>query len=302
MRSLAPLLCSLALISLACGTKSPASDTGADGGSTGSSSTGGDDNGDDPSNGDASQSSTAATTASTTMTTDATDPDSGDDGSGFLLQPDGGVIMPMCDPGLQDCPRGQKCTSYVSTPGGQTVDSTHCVDVSGDAQFGEECTRVEGDDDCDAGFFCMTDVSGHVGEGICLEYCVPMQPCDNGGECFPFNDGQLPLCQTLCDPLIQDCVGGQGCYAAFDSFACAIPGPVDGNGADGDTCATIQGCNPGLLCKTGTDGCSTESGCCTPVCDLTGDGSECTAPDECIPALDDPPPTLVDVGFCGVPA
>jgi hypothetical protein len=149
----------------------------------------------------------------------------------------------------------------------------------------------------------MTDVSGHVGMGICLEYCSVGSPCENGGECFAFNDGNLPICQTECDPLIQDCVGDQGCYAAFSSFVCATPGPVDGMGADGDTCATIQGCDPGLVCKTGTEGCGTESGCCTPICDLSGDDTQCTSPGEdCLQALEDPPPGYMDVGYCAVPA
>ncbi len=217
----------------------------------------------------------------------------------FLVQPDGGVVE-MCDPGEQDCPKGQKCTSFVSTPGNDTVDATHCVDVMGDRAFGEACERIEGNDDCGTGLFCMTDVSGHLGEGVCLEFCTVNQPCEFGGECFAFNDGALPLCQQLCDPLIQDCPPTQGCYQAFDSFVCAMPGPPAGGGNDGDACGTIQGCNPGLVCAAGTDGC-TEPSCCTPVCDLSGPATQCTAPDECIQALEDPPPMLSQVGICAVP-
>ncbi len=302
MRAPTLILGSLALFALACGTKAEGSGTNAEAGEGSSSSSTGGDGDDDPSN-TGGNTTTAGTSASTTMTTTATSADSGETTMGFILPPDGGSVMPMCDLAMQDCPKGQKCTSYVSMPGGKTVDNTHCVDVMGDAQFGEECTRVEGNDDCAAGFFCMTDVSGHVGMGICLEYCAVGSPCVNGGECFPFNDGALPLCEELCDPLIQDCSGGQGCYAAFDNFVCAVPGPADGMGADGDTCATIQGCNPGLICRTGTEGCSTESGCCTPVCDLSGPDTQCESPGEdCIPALDDPPPDLVNAGYCGVPA
>ncbi|HWB82481.1 MAG TPA: hypothetical protein VG755_46280 [Nannocystaceae bacterium] len=302
MRSPA-LFCTIAVLSLACGTKSEATGTSAADTGTSSGSGGEGDEDPDPSN-TGGNTTTASTSASTTMTTSATTAaDTGDEATGFILPPDGGMVEPMCDAGMQDCPRGQKCTSYVSMPGGKTVDNTHCVDVIGDAQFGEACTREEGNDDCAAGFFCMTDVSGHLGPGICLEYCTIGTPCQNGGECFAFNDGALPLCELLCDPLIQDCVGGQGCYAAFDQFVCATPGPVNGMGADGDTCATIQGCNPGLVCKGDSEGCTTESGCCTPICDLTGPDTQCTSPGEdCLPALEDPPPNLQDVGYCGVPA
>jgi hypothetical protein len=232
-------------------------------------------------------------------TSGAVDGSEGADTATFLQQPDGGIVE-MCDPGVQDCPRGQKCSSYVSVPGKETVDATHCVDIMGDDSFGEACERIEGNDTCDAGFFCMTDVSGHTGMGICLEYCIVNQPCEFGGTCFAFNDGALPVCQTLCDPLIQNCPSDQGCYAAFDNFVCAMPGPPVGGGNDGDSCGTIQGCNPGLVCKDGTDGCPTTQ-CCTPICDLSGPADQCTAPEMCLQALDDPPPNLSDVGYCTVP-
>lgn len=221
------------------------------------------------------------------------------DEAGFIMPPDGGVEG-QCDPAMQDCPEGEKCTSYVSTPGGETVDATKCVPIIGNAVAGDECERMEDNDTCDAGFFCMTDVSGHTGPGVCLEYCTPGQPCEYGGECFAFNDGALPVCEVLCDPLLQDCSAGQGCYAAFDNFVCA--NPAGDAGVDGDTCATIQGCEPGLLCKSGTQGCNADSGCCTPVCDMNGGAQECPEQqEECLPALDNPPPGLQDVGYCAIP-
>jgi hypothetical protein len=224
-----------------------------------------------------------------------------DDG-GFITPPDGG-IEGQCDPAAQDCPEGQKCSSYVSIPGGQTVDATHCVDTMGEVQWGEQCERIDGNDDCAAGLFCMTDISGNTGPGLCLEYCDINQPCEFGGTCFAFNDGALPLCEVECDPLAPSCPMGQGCYAAFESFVCALPGFPAGGGGDGDPCATIQGCQPGLLCKGGTAGCNQESGCCTPVCDLNGGADQCSdASEMCIQALDTPGPGQEDVGYCGVPA
>jgi len=223
------------------------------------------------------------------------------DGGGFLMRPDGGVEG-QCDPYEQDCPKGEKCTSYVSTPGGQTVDATKCVPVIGDDLWGEPCERMTDNDTCAAGFFCMTDVSGNTGPGTCLEYCSPGNECVYGGECFPFNDGALPVCEVLCDPILQDCPEGQGCYAAFDNFVCAMPGAPEGQGNDGDPCNTIQSCNPGLICRGGTAGCPMDGACCTPVCEVSGPAEQCADPSEdCIQALDDPPPNLQDVGYCGVP-
>lgn len=231
--------------------------------------------------------------------------DEGPDGdeAGFIEPPDGGVTG-QCDPAAQDCPEGEKCTSFVSMPGGQTVDATKCVPATGAGLAGEPCVREAENDDCDAGFFCMTEVSGNTGDGFCLEYCdIGTMVCEFGGECFAFNDGALPICQVTCDPLLQDCVPGQGCYAAFDNFVCAVPGHADGSGNDGDACATVQSCQPGLLCRTGTNGCEDGAGCCTPVCAQSNGGTECTdGAEECVPALDNPPPGFDDVGYCGVPA
>jgi hypothetical protein len=246
---------------------------------------------DSPTTGD---SASASTTAG--PTTDPTDPD--DTGS-FISPPDGG-IEGQCDPAAQDCPDGQKCTGYVNTPGGETIDANHCVELMGDLEFGEQCTRIDGNDDCGAGFFCMTDVSGHTGQGICLEYCEVGQACEFGGECFAFNDGQLPLCEQLCHPLAPACSGGQGCYPAFENYVCAIPGAAEGSGNDGDECYVIQGCQPGLFCSGATDGCTTESGCCTPFCDLT-EADPCGAPEMCTALAEDPMPGLEDVGGCVVP-
>ena len=190
----------------------------------------------------------------------------------------------------------------MATAGGNTVDSTHCVEIIGDDQWGESCERMAGNDTCDAGFFCMTEVSGSTGQGICLEYCVVNQACEFGGECFAFNDGALPICQVTCDPLAPNCASGQGCYAAFDNFVCAIPGAPDGQGDDGSPCNTIQSCNPGLVCRGGTAGCAAEAACCTPFCDLSEGNAGCTEPGEsCIQAVDAPPPGLEDVGYCGIP-
>jgi hypothetical protein len=256
-----------------------------------------DDDDDDDDDGASEQSASAEDDDDDGPTEESGDPD---DGSGFLQQPDGGVLN-TCDPGAQDCMKGEKCTAYVSTPGGETVDANKCVPLIGSKTFGEECERMEDNDDCDVGFFCMTDVSGHTGQGFCLEFCEVNQPCEFGGTCIGFNDGALPLCQNECDPLLQDCPQGQGCYRALELFVCAMPGPPEGEGNDGDPCATIQGCNPGLICLAGTDGCNADSGCCTPICDLTEPDTCVSAAEDCLQVLADPPPQWQNVGACAIP-
>lgn len=301
---IAPLWLALALVA---GCDSDKANTGAE-------DTGGADDGDqgtttfgDPTTpGSAGMSNTSNSGSASAGATDGgdgmADDDMGDDtGMVFIAEPDGGVTG-QCDPATQDCPKGEKCTSFVSTPGGETVDATKCMPETGEAVAGESCTREADNDDCAAGFFCMTDVSGHTGMGFCLEYCdTDVGVCEYGGDCFGFNDGALPVCQVTCDPIVQDCSPGLGCFAAFDNFVCAQPGYPEGGGGDGDPCATIQGCQPGLVCSAVTEDCQATS-CCSPICDLNEGNAECTNPAEmCIQALDNPPPSLQNVGVCGVP-
>ncbi|MBK8264178.1 MAG: hypothetical protein IPK80_22920 [Nannocystis sp.] len=267
---------------------------------------------------DATTGDTSATDASTsdpTLTGTSTSTTTGDeststtDGCSFIDCQTTGSSPTQCDPGLQDCPMGEKCTPYVMTEGACCVDALKCVPTIDDKQYGEKCTRTEDNDDCDVGLFCMTKASGSTGEGVCLKLCTVMEPgtCPEG-ECIAFNDGFLPLCEIACDPLVQDCVGdGFGCYAVLsnDKFICAQSGFDDGEGNDGDDCYTIQSCKPGLVCLSGSvqEGCFGER-CCTPVCDLTGDGTECIAPSEqCISpwAEGEAPPQYQEVGLCLIP-
>jgi hypothetical protein len=231
----------------------------------------------------------------------------GDGGAFIYGEPDGGVVG-QCDPGLQDCPNAdEKCTAYVTEPGYCCVDANKCVPIIGDREAGETCERFEENDDCDKGFFCMTKTSGSTGEGVCFEFCVPNDPssCEFGGECMSFNDGVLPLCELECDPLLPDCPQDWGCYAAFDTFVCAIPGHEDGKGNDGDECYPFQSCVPGLVCVTGdaTAGCATDT-CCTPFCDLNGPDSQCPEPtEECVSWWEGgaAPEGYEHVGACMIP-
>ncbi|MCB9701483.1 MAG: hypothetical protein H6711_06310 [Myxococcales bacterium] len=213
-----------------------------------------------------------------------------------------------CDPSKQDCPEGEKCTPYVKEGMGCCVNATHCVPDEGDKQFGDLCTRMNGTDDCDVGLFCHTKTSGGEGEGVCIVLCDPEDPNTCEGVCYAWNDGALPLCDVECDPLIQDCVAPKhGCYPILSEgkFVCIVNGYGDGLGKDGDACEVVQGCEPGLVCESGTvqEGCDSDS-CCTPVCDLTGDPNQCQeATEECVSpwAEGEAPVGYENVGFCVIP-
>jgi hypothetical protein len=89
-----------------------------------------------------------------------------------------------------------------------------------------------------------------------------------------------------------------------EQFICSQSDYADG-GDDGDACFTIQSCKPGLACVRADlqEGCAADR-CCTPICELSGDGSECAARSEaCVspwPA-GEAPPEYSDVGMCVLP-
>ena len=75
-----------------------------------------------------------------------------------------------------------------------------------------------------------------------------------------------------CDPLVQDCPDGEGCYSGPDGgFTCSPAGSA----GEGETCEFINECEPGLAC--------TVEGC-VPFCDLADAGAcgggECAPFDE----------------------
>jgi hypothetical protein len=305
----AGLVSALALGTSACGEKDDdSSDGGAVDGQDDGGDTDGDDGGEDGDDGgeDGDDGGDTGDDGGDTGGDGGDDGGDGDSGGAFIEAPDSGDLG-QCDPGAQDCPNeDEKCTAYVTEPGYCCVDANKCVPVIGDKQFGDPCTRSEDNDDCDKGYFCMTKTSGDTGDGVCYEFCIPNTPdqcLDGGGTCIPFNDGVLPMCQTTCDPLVQDCPPEMGCYAAYDNFVCARPGVDDGKGNDGDDCYTIQSCLPGNVCvgAGSLEGCTGDR-CCTPICDLSM-ADPCTAPETCTAWFEEgsAPPGLEDVGVCVIP-
>jgi hypothetical protein len=151
----------------------------------------------------------------------------------------------------------------------------------------------------------MTDDEG-LG-GACVEFCNAMMTCDNGGACAVYNDGSLPICLITCDPLVQDCPMGQGCYASATSndFVCFKYSGMNGEGAPGDPCNYLNQCQPGTACLApeAVEGCGAQSGCCSPFCDLSDadPNANCNPTEVCEAWFADPPPDYVDVGVCAVP-
>ncbi len=184
-----------------------------------------------------------------------------------------------CDPLLQDCPAGDACY-----PSGNDF---ACFGGDGPAQNGDQCAS---DPDCAAGLWCDVDV--------CTEFCDVGGACsDPGASCNPwYQPGRAPpgledvgscgvVSGSQCDPLLQDCPDGEGCYPGGGAFECDVAGPAQA----GDVCG--QGCAPGLLCDADT---------CISLCD-TDDPGGCFDPNLTCVALYAPgtaPPGLETVGTC----
>jgi hypothetical protein len=103
-----------------------------------------------------------------------------------------------------------------------------------------------------------------------------------------------------CDPLLQDCADGEGCYWVGTEFQCALTG---NNVPEGEPCGFIGECAPGNACidAESLPDCA-GWGCCAswcdlgaPICDIAGT--------ECVPwfAEGEAPAGLDHVGVCALP-
>lgn len=270
--------------------------------------------GDGEADGDTTESTSSSTsTTETSTSTSDTSTSSTDDGSSTEDDEVGDEVAgfyagwgPMdfgegnCDPGLQDCPEGEKCTAYAMMPGYCCVDANKCVEVIGDKKYGDVCTRTEDNDDCAAGLFCWPfGTSGGTGPGVCKQMCdiYDEASCENhgipDGDCIAHNDGVVPICEVACQPLMQDCVPNMACYwAGGDNAQCDAQGAAQA----GEECGYINDCTAGFHCEDteNLEACGFAD-CCTPYCDPQGDGSECTVPGESCVALG------MDIGVCRKP-
>ena len=233
------------------------------------------------------------------------EPSSGGD---FLPPPDAGAPAYECDIWAHDCPTSEKCMPYASD-GGSAWSGTRCSPIAIDpAVAGEPChvegSRASGLDDCDLATMCW-DVDPVTNEGTCVPMCVgaPFSPLceDPNHHCLQAAGGFLNLCLPTCNPLLQDCRQGRGCYGMPDRFICT---PDASGNALNEPCEYHNVCSPGLQCLS-IDGppCPDDAiACCRPFCRLGEMGSPCAALEECVPWFDDgdAPARWEDVGYCAL--
>lgn len=262
----------------------------------------------------ASTSASGSTGATVPTTGDGTTGDgtTGDGTTGAPTTGDGttGGVDVECDPRVQDCPEGLKCTGYAKVKV-DTWDANKCVPETNTEKVAGDPCSVEGGvasgiDDCSKGYICL-NVDNEGKNGACVEFCTPDDMCPNttggSGICNPINEGILPICLPTCDPLVQDCPAQQGCYGdpmSGPPFICFAPDPQNG-GMDGSACAFTNDCLAGLHCIDAAvqEGCIGSDYCCTPFCPI--DGSTCTGAEECVAFFSEPFPGFENVGICVLP-
>lgn len=270
----------------------------------------------DPQTGSTSADPTTGGPASTTGTsTTAAATEAPTSSSGGTTE-DTGAIGGMCDVYKQDCPQGQKCTGY-GPPNTFVPIGIKCVPEAENPVPAEEPCVVGpdglGDDNCIKGSVCL-DLD-YDGNGFCLPYCTGNKDTPECGmddmTCvklfFGFDFGN---CFHKCDPLIQNCKDGEGCYmdattVGNSGFVC-LPVAQEGMGkVFGDGCIGWSSCEPGYGCvfEQFVPGCD-KGLCCTPWCDIT-EMDPCAKFDatmQCLPWYNGitPPPGLENVGICGV--
>ena len=199
---------------------------------------------------------------------------------------------PECDVRRNDqCEAGFKC-SYVEAEGPE-LGTNRCVPVLGEGLVGEDCELIEDSDTCAAQHVCWGADKDGLG-GHCVSYCSVGLDCDAPEEvCSVSNYDTLFLCLQRCDPVLQDCaLPGWGCYPdSNDRWSCDRD-RSDESGAHGEPCFCLNCCDPGLVCRPGTqvdseecgsiveEGVSPAEGCCAAVCDVE---DEQTLPEEQCP-------------------
>lgn len=303
-------LCLLALV--ACGETNEA-DSGSSSETAGEASSGsGEASSGSGEAGTTSTDGSTTTTDSTSGTTDSTSGTTDSSGSGSFVNVDMSSEA-MCSPTLQDCGEGEKCVAYSTegdSPPAAPWDANKCVDETGQLEPGDSCDIVggkyTGEDDCRAGAQCLLTDDDGLG-GACVEFCDDQMGCSSANAiCSVYNNGSLPLCLDRCDPLVQDCPDGQGCFQGpAQDFICFKVSADPGEGGPGQDCAFVNQCQAGNLCLApdAVQGCDPgNSGCCSPICEISGGGSECGNMESCTPVFDPPvPPGYADVGVCSLP-
>lgn len=252
---------------------------------------------------------TESTSSATTNTTDTGPSNEPNDCSSISLGN-------TCEPWSQDCPEGQKCNWYSSTPGGGWEDSKCFPIMDSPAAVGEPCFVVDnfwsGIDNCERGAMCWDTDSETKNVGTCVELCgcPDTYACPTKSSCWVFSY-ILSLCFESCNPLTQDClVPGELCSLSFgygNGFKC-VPDASGDQGQPHDPCEYLNECDPGSFCLDVDSAAECDPlamGCCQPFCDTSLPNTCPGQGQECLPVYNDGDflfsPEFPNVGLCTLP-
>lgn len=211
-------------------------------------------------------------------------------------------------------PAGAACRTGAECAGGTCLGAQGQPQEGNPRFTGGYCTSVgctvDTQDGCGADEYCI-DGGADLG-GFCVEMCSRAEglTCDRGdhvclgigfsGGCFsedavecdrPLRTGcepeelcvkigfedQSPLgrCETVCDPMHDECSGSTACYfiRAYSAGICGVPGTVARDAA----CTCDKCCEPGLAC---TPDAATRH--CKVTC-LVATAEGCSADERCVP-------------------
>jgi hypothetical protein len=228
-----------------------------------------------------------SSSSTSTVTTDPPDTTSASTSTDAITSdttaaiPDVIVECDQCDLFAQDCGDGQRCVPW-SCDGTPQWNGTRCSAIADDpVGIGEPCTMQDspysGLDDCQRSAMCW-EVDEATLEGTCIGLCIGSLAdpdcAESCAECLLPAEGVLALCVTSCDPVMQTCDAGDGCYLVGEAYVCAPSSAPDA--MPGDACEDVTDCAPGDTCVNGAfvPGCTPGEGCCTPFC-TEGDPGGC---------------------------
>ncbi len=168
---------------------------------------------------------------------------------------------------------------------------------TGECPVGSESCPCTAGGSCDAGLMCSSDVcvpeSNESESSTDTDESTDTTESETTDTTDETETGELP---QACDPLLQDCPVGEGCYLVDGGNAgCETAGQVP----IGSPCVAVNDCAPGGVCVYAmfVPGCNGEN-CCASFCDLVD--PQCPMGLECTSIYEEgtAPPGLEDVGAC----
>lgn len=177
----------------------------------------------------------------------------------------------ICDPVLQDCVTGQRCTLNHTQPSPMLF----CESAPGTVMPYQGCTPTQSSDDCQKGSVCL--MTGQT--RTCRRFCY--QDTDCGNDYCAIGIGGTPLyaCAQRCDVLMQNCATtGEACYLGeTTSRATTQQCSNQGTLGAGQPCTIANDCARGLICFHPSDADAAGFHCYQACNTMAGGTPACTA-------------------------